>query len=203
MTTISHASIADADRHEAKGASSASSGQVNKANGDGTTSYVDPVSLVNITMTNVLDVSDTTTQSPSATNTATEVKFGGATSNSHVTVSTAGDITFLQAGLYDVEFDLEVGRVANTGSVILLYQVQVNGTVILPTGYVELTDLKGVVPVRISFRRSFAVNDILNVFIMRDSTGLNDGSLTPFTPAGSFSTAPSAHCSINLINGGA
>lgn len=39
MATILHASIADADRHEAKGASTAAANSYLKANGDGTTSF--------------------------------------------------------------------------------------------------------------------------------------------------------------------
>lgn len=39
MADIQHASIADADRHEPKGASTASANDVLTANGDGTTSF--------------------------------------------------------------------------------------------------------------------------------------------------------------------
>lgn len=39
MADVQHSTIADADRHEAKGASSASSGTYCRANGDGTTTF--------------------------------------------------------------------------------------------------------------------------------------------------------------------
>lgn len=42
---VQHANIADADRHEAKGASSASNNQVLTADGDGTTSFRNPTMM--------------------------------------------------------------------------------------------------------------------------------------------------------------
>lgn len=201
--SIQHNAIADADRHEAKGASSASINQILRSNGDGTTSFVAASSVPSYVTTVVLSNSDTTTQSPSVVDTAQGVTFGTATSNSDLALSTPGVVTFTTPTFYIVTIDLNFGRTAAAGVAIMLARVLVNGIAIAPTYVIELADEQNLVSKSIILQRSFNASDTLSVQFMRDSGGINNGSLTPVTPTigASWAVAPSARIQIQKVLG--
>lgn len=201
---IQHENIADANRHEAKGASTATNGQVLKANGDGTTSFTNPNTLVNIGVASTLQGISTTTQNPSGTNTPYQVIWGAGSSNSNATIAGTGVVTINTTGLYFITFNLNFSRSSDTGISILFARLLVND---IEVGFVQCVKLDAntaVVPFNASILRSFTANDTIKVQIIRDSGGTNDGGLYTVDPALSgWSNSPSAAIRIQKIAGGA
>lgn len=201
---IQHVNIADADRHEAKGASLATAGQVLRANGVGGTSFVNPNTLANINISSTIEGISNVTQNPSGTDTAYQVTWGAGTSNSDVNIAASGVITFLTAGLYIVTTQLSIGRSTNVGTASLFTRNLVND---VENGFVHGFRVETSADVQ-SYRqesiRSFAVNDTLKVQFVRDSSGSNDGGLITLDPVISgWSNSPSAAIRIQKIAGGA
>ena len=132
--SIQHSAIADADRHEPKGASTASARQVLLSNGDGTTKF-DSVAFADLSgrpstpfsVALISSASSGTTQNPTASNTATDVVFGSAVTLADVSLSAAGQITFNTGGSYLVQADLNFGRDAGTTASILYVRAVKNG----------------------------------------------------------------------------
>lgn len=201
--SIQHAVIADAERHEAKGASTATSGQVLKANGDGSTSWVNPNSLSNISILSTLEAQSTTTQGPSATDTPYQVTFGSGSSNSDVTVASNGVVTFNTTGLFLVTINMNFGRANNTGIAKVVARLLTNGSA---SGFTQISQMDTSVnftPFHATVLRSFTATNTITVEILRDSTGANDGGLYTFDPALSgWTNVPSAAVRIQRIAGG-
>lgn len=197
-----HASISDINRHEAKGASTASNGQVLKANGNGTTSFVNPSTLNNLILTNVLTGLDTNIQNPTAVDSPLTVTFGSSVSSADVALSGAGILTFNTDGVFIVDVGLNFQRTAGTGLAKLLSRVLVNGVGIDPTHFTILTDLETATPLNIRLERTFNATNTLSVQIIRDSTGINNGGLYPLNPVASgWATAPSAYINVQKLVG--
>lgn len=203
MAIIQHAVIPDAQRHEAKGASTATAGQVLKANGDGTTSFVTPNTLSNISITSTLEAISTTTQNPVAVDTPLQVTFGAGNSNSQVTVASNGVITINQAGLYLITFDLNIGRANATGIATVVTRILVNGVATNFINAVKIDTSINTNPTNFVMFRSFSATDTITVQIIRDSAGANDGGLYTFDPVlAGWANAPSAGVRIQSIAGG-
>lgn len=179
---IQHAVIPDAKRHENKGASTASAGQVLKANGDGTTSFVNPNTLSNIALGSKLESSSLATQNPSAADTPYQVVWGVASSNSDASIASNGLITITTAGLYLVTIRLSFGKFDDTGVAKLLSRALINGSPEGGVSFVQIDSSKDITPVEIVILRSFSATDTIAVQIMRDSTGVNDGGLYTIDP---------------------
>lgn len=200
---IQHVNIADADRHEAKGASTATNGQVLKANGGGLTSFVNPSTLNNITMSTTLESVNNTTQGPSAVDTPYQVIWGGAAANTDVSVAAGGTVTILTTGLYFVTFNLNLGRANNTGVATILARLLIND---VPTGFVQTTRIdtsSNVTPLNASVFRAFTANDTIKIQIIRDSGGSNDGGLITIDPVlAGWNNSPSAAIRVQKVSGG-
>jgi hypothetical protein len=202
--SIQHSAIADSDRHENKGASTATSGQVLQANGDGTTTFVDPSTLANTVSSVVLSSSDTTHQVPSATDTAIQVTLGSATSGTDITLSSAGLITFNTTAYYIVTFTFNCSRDSTAGITSMLMRLLINGTAQAPTYLVELPAGAANITRQISIQQTFTSGNTLAVQFMNDSanTGLNVGGLNSFTPVNSaWSVVPGASVKIQKVLG--
>lgn len=201
---IQHVNIPDAQRHEAKGASTASANTVLKAVGDGSTEFVDPSTLGNFKIGSRLEAKSTTNQSPSATDTALQVVFGGAVSNTDAALAASGTVTINTAGLYQVKVDLQVGRSTTTATAKVVARVLVNDAAWDITKAVHLGTAGGVIPLSFDFFRVFSANDTIKVQIARDSTGENDGGLVTFNPViAAWDDVPSAAVKVYRIAGGA
>lgn len=201
--TIQHINIADADRHEAKGASTATEGQVLRANGNGTTSFVIPSTLRNITMSNPITASSLVDQGPSQVDDAYQVKFGDPAANTNVTIDVDGVATFLVEGLYDVKISLSFGRTGTTATSILLYRILINGSAYGPTKWVQIDESLDTTMINETFIRPFSVNDTITVEVVRDGDGENDGGLISFEPSEvDWTPVPSASITIKRISGG-
>lgn len=199
---IQHRNIPDAERHEVKGASSATAGQVLKSNGGGTTSFVNPNTLANISLSSNLELSSLVTQNPVSVDTPIQVNFGTGSSNADVNVNNDGTITFLTAGVFFVTFNLSFGRTNNTGVATLVARLLVND---VSTGFVQASKIDtsvNIIPYHASILRNFSVNDTVKVQILRDSAGSNDGGLFTFDPVlAGWNNAPSAAVRIQKIMG--
>lgn len=200
---IQHSNISDADRHEAKGASTATVGQVLQADGDGTTSFVSPSTLRNISIQSTLENSSLTTQGPSAADTPYQVTWGAGSANTDANVASNGIITILTTGLYLVTFNLNFGRAGNTASAIMFARLLLNDT---PTGIVQGVRIDAstdITPAQFQIFRTFAANDTLKVQMIRDSAGNNDGSLLTLDPTlAGWANSPSALVRIQKVLGG-
>lgn len=199
---IQHSAIPDAQRHEAKGASTATNGQVLKANGNGTTSFVNPSTLSNITIASSLEAQSTTTQNPLGTDNPYQVLWGSGNSNSDATVASNGVITITNAGLYLITVNLAFGKPTDVGISKLVARLLLNG---LPVGYPVATQIDAGIeinPVQLTLFKSLAASDTITAQIIRDSTGANEGGLYAFDPAlAGWANTPSAAVLIQKIGG--
>lgn len=207
--TIQHNAIADADRHEDKHASTATAGTVKIANGDGTTKFdVLPYSSlsgkpVSTAYKQILFGSSVaSSQQPSAVNTALQVEFGSAQTLTDVSLSSAGLITFNNSGSYVIEVFLRFGRTAATGTAIVFNRIKKNGSQILNSNSISLTDINTVIPFSTSIRLDVSGGDTFSMEIMRDGAGINQGGLIQTTPSiGGWNASPSATVVIYKFGG--
>lgn len=190
---IQHSNIPDAQRHEPKGASTATAGQVAKANGDGTTTYVAPNTLNNVTTTTVLESGNTSNQLPVATDTPIQIAFGSPVSGTDITLAADGSITFNTTAYYHAQLNVNFGRSSGAGEAIMLLRATVNGTA---TGFVQsvkLPDANTFIPLQVETEGYIPAGTIYRVYVMRDSTGINNGGLYAFNPTlAGWDDAPSA-----------
>lgn len=201
---IQHDAIVDAERHEAKHADAATNGQVLKANGGGTTSFVTPSTLNNVVFTQVLEGIDNNNQTPGAPDVPLQVTFGGATSNADITLSALGLVTFNTAGVYKISIHLHFGRANAAGVTDFLARLLVNGTAISPTYYIAVENEEAAIPFDMEFTRAFSATNTLALQIMQDSSGLSAGGLVTFNPtAAGWADAPSAYIRIQKLAGAA
>jgi len=199
-----HSAISDANRHEAKGASTASAGQVIKSNGDGTTSFVAPNTLSNISIGSTLEVQSIVTQGPAAVDTPYQVTWGAGDSNANVTVASNGIITINTAGLYAITFNLNYGRANATGIAKLVSRLLINGTASGFPASAQMDTSINFYSYSETIIRSFAATDTIVMQIIRDSTGANDGGLYTLDPVlAGWNNVPSAAARIQKIAGAA
>lgn len=204
--SIEHASIADADRHEAKGASTATNGQVAFANGDGTTTFrkINYSDLGTKPTASgyqfLLTGTDTSaTQIPSTSNTALQIKFGPTQTTTNVTVGSDGGITFNVTGDYAVRYGLAFS--GGTGGSVLFFRVLINGSPLEPTHRVapsegEITEFSETLFINAT------ANDKLTIEISSDSSGAAIGGLTQASPGTSgWSATPTADISVYKFKG--
>ncbi len=199
---IQHRDIPDAERHEPKGASTATAGQVLSADGAGAATFVNPNTLTNITLSSTLENTSTVDQSPTAVDTPLQVSFGPLVANSDVSIAAIGTVTILTAGVYSITFNMNMGRTNNVGTSILFARLLVNDT---PTGFVQVNKIEEAINVRpfnAQVMRAFSANDTIKVQVIRDSAGANDGGLITLNPVLSgWADSPSAAIRIQKITG--
>lgn len=198
-----HRDIIDSERHEAKGASSALAGQVLKANGDGTTSFIDPTSLNNITIGSTIEGVSNSDQTPSTVDTPLQVVWGSGSANSDVDIASNGVVTFLEGGLYNVSIKMNFGRSTGAGTASLIARLLINGVTYGPTQSFRMSDATSTVPLYYSILHSFSLGDSLTVEFIRDSGGINNGGLVtvPVSLDG-WEDSPSAAIKVQKVLGG-
>lgn len=173
---MEHKDIPDAQRHEPKGASTATVGQVLTSNGDGTTSFA--TISVGGYETVVSNYSTAATQNPSALDTPLQVEFGTAVSSADVSIATDGTITFNTTGKFLITLFLRFGRTSGAGTAVILNRLVYNGTQLLRTNAVAMTDSAATVPFSATLLLDATAASTLKVEIARDSAGINNGGLT-------------------------
>ena len=105
-----HSTLTGSDLHEVKGASGATAGHVYRADGAGSASFVAPSTLSVVTISSSLSNSNTSSISPSATDTPVTAGFSSTEANSDVSMDSSGLITILTPGLYELTFNCNIGR---------------------------------------------------------------------------------------------
>jgi len=195
---MEHKDIADAQRHEAKGASTAAAGQVLVANGDGTTSFefleTGGYEFV------ISNYSTAASQNPSAVDTPLQVEFGALATSTDASIATDGTITFNTAGKYMVTLFLRFGRTSGAGTSILLNRLLYNGVQFLRTNAIAMTDAAATHPFSATLLIEATAADTLKVEIARDSAGINNGGLIRTTPSTlGWHASPSASVVISKV----
>lgn len=206
---MEHLVIPDAQRHEAKGASTASLNQVLKSDGDGTTSF-GFVGYSEVTgkpsaqgYRQVLTGRSTAaSQSPTATNTALQVEFGTAQALTDVTLDATGVLTFLTAGDYEVVTFLRFGRTTATGQAILFNRVLLTGVQYLNSNSIMLDSANTIIPFSSTIKIQATAGMTYQMQIYRDSAGINNGGLTQQNPSLSgWASSPTATIVVNKFGG--
>lgn len=197
-----HRDIPDAERHEVKGAALATLNHILKSDGDGTTSFVDPLTLSNIQYSTSLSNSNTASINPSATDTPLLLSFTSTVSNTDVDMDDSGLITINTDGVYDVAFNMNFGRANNTGTAIILVRLLINDVQYGYTQAISLNTNQNSRPLHINLNLHLEEGDELKVQIMRDSAGANDGGLVATAvTAATWGDAPSWFVRIARILG--
>ena len=197
---VEHVNILDADRHEPKGASTATLNQVLHSDGDGTTTfkYVDYGSLTNPPVpkgyTLVLTgASAVAVQQPSAVNTPIQVEYGPLQTTTDVTLSADGLVTFNTAGQYAVTLFSRFGRTTAAGAAILFNRILRNGAQTLNSNSITMVDDSAVIPFSATLLLDVLAGDTFSQEIYRDSAGVNNGGLFQTSPSlGGWLTSPTA-----------
>lgn len=186
---VEHVTILDADRHEAKHATSAAANQVLHAKGDGTTEFkfVSYANLTNIPAQvgyqQVLSgFSTAASQQPAALDTALQVEFGAGSSNAFCTLSNTGTLTFNTAGQYYITIFLRFGRTAAGGTAVMLNRFLINGVQGLNSNGLKMPDADSVIPFSTSLVVDATVGMTFQMQILRDSAGINNGGLFRLLP---------------------
>lgn len=193
---MEHKDIVDAQRHEAKGASTAAAGQVLVANGDGTTSFefLEDGAYEFV----ISNYSAAATQNPSAVDTPLQVEFGALTTSTHANIAADGTVTFNTTGKYLLTLFLRFGRTSGAGTAILLNRLLYNGVQFLRTNSVAMTDSAATIPFSATLLVEATAGDTLKVEIARDSAGINNGGLVRTTPTTlGWHASPSASIVVN------
>lgn len=131
---IEHAVIPDAQRHEAKGADTASNGEALFANGDGTTTFrgidftdVSGTPSFSLAFTEELNAGSTTDQTVSTSNTPLQITFGGAQTLDNVAVASGGNVTFLTDGTYVLMLELATTKISGASGTRLFFREVYDG----------------------------------------------------------------------------
>lgn len=177
---MEHKDIVDAQRHEAKGASTAAAGQVLVAQGDGTTAF-QYIETANYDLV-LSNYSIAAAQNPSAVDTPLQVEFGSVATATDATVATDGTITFNTSGKFLLTLFLRFGRTTGAGTAVLLNRLVYNGVQFLRTNAIAMTDSTATHPFSATVLVDASAGDTLKVEIARDSAGINNGGLVRTTP---------------------
>ena len=205
---VEHVNIIDSERHEAKGASTASANQVLHANGDGTTTFkfLDYANLLNKPLLEGYERlffdGNTASQSPVAVNTPIKISFGTGVATADAQLATDGVITFLTNGQYLISVFLRFGRTSGAGSSVMFNRIVYNGTQALNTNCVKLTDAEATVPFSANLIFDAVAGDTVYFELMRDSSGINNGGLVATTPSvAGWGISPSATVVVHKFSG--
>ena len=206
---VEHVAIADGDRHEVKHADSASSGQVLKSIGSGQTAFSFPTyaelqgkpTAVGYQQV-LLAQSTAASQQPTALATALTVEFGPAQSNTNVSLSNTGVLTFNVSGQYAITLYLRFGRTTASGDAYLYSRLLVNGSQVLNSNALRLGSQDIVVPFSTTVMLDAVAGNTVSLQIMRDSAGANNGGLFQLTPSLSgWAAAPTATLVVYKMGG--
>lgn len=199
---MEHKDIPDAQRHEPRGASTATSGEVLVSTGSGATEFrfltaADlqggvPLSGYSLKLNGS---STSATQNPSAVDTPLQVNFGVAQTTTDVSLSDTGTLTFNTAGKYLLTVFLRFGRTSGTGTAVVLNRLLIDGVQVLKTNAIALTDVAATIPFSATLLFDVAAGQTFKMQIARDSAGVNNGGLTS-TPVTTLPWQPVPSASI-------
>lgn len=203
--TILHSAILDADRHEPKGASTATIRKVLLSNGDGTTKF-DFVAFTDITgrpsaILSAAVISSASTgasQNPTGSNSNTVVVFGPAVSTADVSLAATGILTFVTGGPYLVQADLNFGRDAGTTPSVMYVRVLKNGVAYGNPIELRMSETVSRRTVSMALAIPATAADTLQFQFISDSAGDGGGGLRQDTPsAAGWTIVPCAKLTVS------
>jgi hypothetical protein len=203
--SVQHSEIADADRHEPKGASTATAKTVLMSNGDGTTKF-DSVSFTDLTdiPSTVLSAailtgaSSSASQNPSAADTNMDIAFGSGGTVTDASLNSSGVITFVTGGTFLVQADLNVGRDTGSTASILYVRALKNSSAFGSPVEVRLNEDVERKKVSLCLVVAAAANDTMKFQLVTDSDGDSGGGLRQDTPSASgWSVVPCAKLTVS------
>lgn len=203
--SIQHSAIADADRHEPKGASTASNREVLTSKGDGTTQFdlvsfndLTDVPSTLLTAAVLTGTSSASSQTPSASNTNTDIVFGSGSTTTDVTLASTGVITFNTGGTYLVQADLNFGRDSGASASIIYVRALKGGVAVGSPVQVRLQEAVARKLVNLNLVVGAAANDTFKFQMVTDSSGDGGGGLKQDTPSASgWSVVPCAKLTVS------
>lgn len=205
---VEHVNIADGQRHEPKGASTALLNQVAHATGTGSTvwKFIDYSTIVNpptpFSPLSVLSAYSSASQSPTAVDTPLQVNFGSPQTTTHVSLAANGTLTFNTAGTYTVTLFLRFGRTTGAGNAILVSRFLINDVQGLNSNAISMPDSNSIVPFSTTLMFTVTAGTTFKLQILRDSSGINNGGLFALTPVLSgWNVAPSATLVVSKLTG--
>lgn len=207
--SIEHVSIADADRHEVKHASTATTNQVLVANGDGTTKFaaMDYSWLANVPNSHgysrvLIGNSVAATQAPTATNTPIKIEFGALQTVGNISLAADGTLTINETGEYILVANFNYGRGALTGVSRIITRAMVDNAQADPSHLNALADATSFSHRTIVRPHSVAGSSTIYFQLYRDSSGNNEGGLYSLTPAvAGWSAVPTAALAVYKYTG--
>lgn len=198
--TVQHKDIVDAQRHEPKGATTASVNQVLTSNGDGTTKFAQ-VSFANLadipaslfSADGLSGASTSTTQDPSTPGTPIFIDFGPASATTDISLASDGTVTFNTPGTYLIQAQLNFGRDAGSSASLLYYRAVKNGSAADTPSLVKLETTTARLAVNKTLLMTVAAGDTFQMQIVNDASGDSHGGLRQSLPtATGWSLVPSA-----------
>lgn len=156
---------------------------------------------VQLVYTPVLLSASFVNQLPSGLDTPLQVNFGAATSNTFIDLDAAGNITFLQAGVYELSIRVTQGRETNPGAAILLARATLNGNQIGNSFHANLPNQNTSIPLAVTTNLTASVNDVFAVQVMRSSAGVDSGGLFAQAGTAGWNNSPSAQATVTRVTG--
>lgn len=139
-------------------------------------------------------------QIPSATDTPLQINYGAASPGPTISIAASGKITYHVTGTYYYNCKYRIGRSASTGSAHLIIAYKLNGSWVSSFDAVYLDTLDDSSTINFSGFADMTSGDEVEVFLIRDSSGNNDGGLYFFDPVLSgVPTIPSASIDLKLL----
>lgn len=206
---VEHVSIADADRHEVKHASTGVLNQALLSNGNGTTrfAFLPYSSLTGVPVQVgyqqvLLGFSTAAAQDPVGLDTPLQVEFGAGQITPNVTLAANGTLTFNVPGEYIVTLFLRFGRTTAAGFSTLFSRFLINGVQGLNSNAIKIGDDETIIPFSTSLNITATAGMTFQFQIMRDSAGINNGGLIRVLPtAVGWNLSPSATLVVNKYVG--
>jgi len=156
-------------------------------------------SNLNLGVTQVMTASEFSNQTPSGLNTPLQVEFGieQGSGSDPVQLSSAGAITFNQAGLYLFNGYGNFERQGSSGGVcIIAFRSLINGAQVGQSKMVEIDKVGVAIPYEVTVPLNVSVGDVLTWEILRDSSGIDAGGLYTHNLSSSWSDVPSSSFTI-------
>lgn len=172
MATVQHSVLTDPNIHEPKGVSTAAAGKVYVANGSGSGTWVYPAGHA---YGDMYITGSSASQTLAAASAKTKLNPSGAwvaNGNQAVTIdATNGQITILQAGVYQLDFWIVFETAAISGGAAYNFHYAVNGTPSTRKVYVKkTTNNVDTLHVSSSGYATLAANDIVSIHVGGDGT---------------------------------